>query len=117
MIFYVKNVQNASVKDGEKISEISKGLLIYVGFTKHESREDILKITNKILSKKIFPDNNEKRWAKTIREVEGEILVIPNFTLSCRAGSNKPNFIDMAPIEKAKDLFEYICSRFPIIFD
>lgn len=107
MICLIQRVKEASVKiEGKEISSISYGMLIFVGFEK-EDREDIFeKAIEKILNLRIF-DDEEGKLNKSIMEIEGEILLVSQFTLAAdiRRG-RRPSFDNALEPEKSKIYFE-----------
>ncbi|MEO0233231.1 MAG: D-aminoacyl-tRNA deacylase, partial [candidate division WOR-3 bacterium] len=81
MIVIIQRVLRGSVKiDGKKHAEIGKGYVILVGFCKEDKEEYVDKMANKIKNLRIFEDE-EGKMNKSINEINGEILLVPNFTL------------------------------------
>jgi D-aminoacyl-tRNA deacylase len=102
----IQRVRNASVAvDGSVVSSIGKGLLCLAGIEKNDSQADIEYISNKILGLRIFDD--EKGFMnRSVAELEGEILLISQFTLlgDVRKG-RRPSFSDAEAPEKARQMF------------
>ncbi|MFA7663390.1 MAG: D-aminoacyl-tRNA deacylase [Clostridia bacterium] len=92
--------------DGNLISSIGKGMCIYVGISRNDTSEEILKFAKKIVALRIF-ENNDKRIGLSIKEIEGEILLIPQFTLfaDCWKG-NRPDFSCAAKADKALRIYQ-----------
>ena len=69
-------------------------------------------LIKKCLNLRLFPDSDGKPWNQTIQEINGEILVISQFTLygDCRKG-RKPSFSNAAPPEQAEKLYEHFIDR------
>lgn len=89
----VQRVKSASVTiDNQKISEIKKGLLVFVGVTDDDSDLDIKYLSEKIINLRIFEDENEK-MNLSLKDIEGELLIVSQFTLygDCRKG-RRPSF-------------------------
>lgn len=86
---------NVVVND-EIVGEIQKGLIVYLGVGKSDTEEDLDYIVNKIVGLRIFEDENEK-MNLSVKEIQGEILVISQFTLygDTRKGK-RPSFTDAA---------------------
>jgi len=107
MKLVIQRVTKASVSVQEKIiSEIGNGFLILLGIGKEDTEETIRKIAEKIVKLRIMSDENDK-MNKSILDVDGEILVVSQFTLLAdTTGGNRPSFIDAAPPEQAKELYE-----------
>jgi len=92
---------------GETVGSISIGLLILVGVTSTDTRQDAEYLADKIIYLRIFPDA-ERRMNRSILEVGGSLLVVSQFTLygDCRKG-RRPSFDRAAPPEQARLLYEY----------
>jgi D-aminoacyl-tRNA deacylase len=103
----VQRVKSASVTvDGEKVSEIGTGLLIFLGVAQEDSAADIDYLANKIANLRIFEDD-DGRMNCSLLDVGGEALVVSQFTLygDCRKG-RRPSFIAAARPEKADALYQ-----------
>jgi len=82
MIAVIQRVKSSSVKVEDKIvGQIGKGLNILLGVKKGDSKEDILKLVNKIVNLRIFQDENDK-MNLSLLDVGGEALIISQFTLA-----------------------------------
>ena len=106
MIVVIQRVTNASVKVEDKIiSSINNGMLILLGISDDDSEEDIIKMTNKISKLRIFNDDNEV-MNKNINEINGEVLVVSQFTLygNVKKG-NRPSYIEAAKPDIAKPIY------------
>lgn len=107
MKIVVQRVQSASVAVDDKIvSEIKKGYLLLVGIGAGDTTEDVHRLVNSVLKMRIFSDT-EGKMQYSIGEIDGEILVVSQFTLLANfAKGNRPSFHDAAKPEIAKPLFE-----------
>ena len=106
MIVVMQRVTNASVKvDDKVVSSINNGMLILLGISNDDSKEDIIKMTNKISKLRIFNDENNI-MNKNVNEVNGEVLVVSQFTLygNVRKG-NRPSYINAAKPDIAKPIY------------
>ena len=102
----VQRVINSSVLiDNDINKKIGQGLMILVGFTYNDNKDDIDYIIKKILNLRIFEENDKMNLSVT--DINGEILVIPQFTLyaDCKKG-NRPSFDKALEPVKANELFE-----------
>ena len=109
----VQRVKNANVSvDGNKISEIKKGLLLLVGFEENDDNEDIEWGVKKIIKMRIFDDQDGK-MNLSIMDVEAELLLVSQFTLhaSVKKG-NRPSFIASAKPNLAKALYKRTVLQF-----
>lgn len=103
----VQRVNEASVKiDGKIKSETGKGLLVLLGIEDADDMEDVKWLTGKISKMRIFDDENGV-MNLSVLDIDGEILVISQFTLhaSTKKG-NRPSYIRAARPEKAIPLYE-----------
>lgn len=103
----IQRVSEASVTVGEKITgEIGKGLLILLGIEDEDSQEDIDWLCQKIAKMRIFNDE-EGLMNLSVQDVEGDILVVSQFTLhaSTKKG-NRPSFIRASKPPVAIPLYE-----------
>ena len=112
MRLVIQRVENASVTVEGKISgEIGKGLLVLLGVGKNDNKEITNRYLDKLLKLRIFEDEKGKTNL-SLQDVEGEILVVSQFTLyaDCRKG-NRPDFINAADALKARELYEYFIDQ------
>ena len=103
----IQRVKSASVKvDGELVSEIGAGLLIFLGIAHDDSQAEIDYIANKAANLRIFEDADGKMNCSLL-ETGGSALVVSQFTLygDCRKG-RRPSFIHAARPEVANALYE-----------
>lgn len=113
MTAVIQRVAEASVViDGEVYSKISSGLLILLGVRKGDSEEIAKSLARKITDLRIFSDENEK-MNLNLKDVEGEALVISQFTLCSDNGKsgNRPSFAFAELPERAKYLYELLISE------
>jgi D-tyrosyl-tRNA(Tyr) deacylase len=106
-------VNEASVSvEGNKISEIGPGLLIFLGIESSDDQTDINWLIRKIINMRIFDDENGK-MNLSLQDKQGEALVVSQFTLhaSTKKG-NRPSFIKAAPPEISKPLYQSFCEKF-----
>ena len=107
MRLVVQRVLGASVEiRKELISEIGKGLLVYLGIGNDDVLTDVNYLVNKIRCLRIFEDNTGK-MNLNLEEVGGSILLVSQFTLygDCRKGQ-RPSFSKAALPEKAVELYQ-----------
>ena len=90
----VQRVSKASVLVGnKKISSINKGLLVFLGIEINDTEEDVLWLANKVISLRIFSDNKAV-MNKSVMDIDGEILVVSQFTLHAKTKKgNRPSYI------------------------
>ena len=103
----VQRVRSASVTiSGEKVSEISSGLLVLLGICVYDSPDDKLWLEQKIANLRIFNDDNGV-MNRSVHETRGQVIVVSQFTLlaSTKKG-NRPSYIRAARPEVAIPLYE-----------
>lgn len=108
----IQRVSRASVTvDGELVSEIKKGYMILLGVMDDDTREDAEILAKKTATLRVFEDD-EGKMNLDIKQVDGEILAISQFTLCADVKKgNRPSFIRSAPPQEANELYEYFCEK------
>jgi len=108
----LQRVSSAYVKvDGQIISSINDGLLILVGIEDADEKEDIIWLSNKIISLRIF-DDTALVPNLSLKQIGGDILVVSQFTLqaSVKKG-NRPSYIKAAKPPVAIPLYEALIQQ------
>lgn len=108
----VQRVTRASVTvDGEVLGQIGKGFMILLGVADGDTVQLTEKMADKICRLRIFEDENGKTNL-SLADVEGELLVISQFTLyaDCRKG-NRPSFIKAGAPQMAESLYKRFMER------
>ena len=103
----IQRVSEASVVIGEqKVADINQGLLVFFGVEIEDTKEDSLWLANKIMQLRIFQDEKGV-MNKSITDVDGEIMVVSQFTLHAKTKKgNRPSYIKAARPEQAIPLYE-----------
>jgi D-tyrosyl-tRNA(Tyr) deacylase len=105
----VQRVSEASVAvEGEEIARIGRGLLVLLGVRDGDGPEQADRIAGKLGRLRVFEDD-EGRMNLSVRDVDGEVLVVSQFTLygDARKG-NRPSFVEAAAPELADRLYERV---------
>lgn len=96
--------------DGEVKGEISKGYNVLLGVMQGDGEAQVQLLARKITDLRVFEDENEK-MNLSISDVDGEILVISQFTLCADLKKgNRPSFFPSAAPDEANRLYEYFCT-------
>lgn len=103
----IQRVSKANViADGIENGSINKGFLLLVGVEEEDTKEDVDYLTRKIANMRVFEDEAGK-MNLSLREVNGEILSISQFTLHANTKKgNRPSFMQAAKPKKADHLYE-----------
>lgn len=104
----IQRVKRASVTiDGKLYSSINHGMLVLLGVAKGDEKHNAELLAEKLLKLRIFEDENGK-MNKSLIDVNGEMLVVSQFTLcgDCKKGT-RPGFDNAAPPDIANELYEY----------
>jgi D-tyrosyl-tRNA(Tyr) deacylase len=107
MLTVLQRVLKASVNiDNSVYSSIEKGFVALVGFQPDDNENDLSFMVRKILRIRIFDDENGA-LNQSICDINGDILLVPNFTLAAdTTRGNRPGFSTAMPPGDAKVLFE-----------
>jgi D-aminoacyl-tRNA deacylase len=91
--------------NNRNVGSISQGLLIFLGVEKDDTEKDLDYLVNKIVHARIFQDDN-KKMNLSVLDIEGEVLVISQFTLCANVNKgNRPSFNDAAEPKIAEILY------------
>ena len=112
MRLVIQRVSHASVTINSVCkSAIKEGFMILVGIEEADTKEDADWLCKKVIGLRVFDDENGV-MNKSIMDINGEILIVSQFTLmaSTKKG-NRPSYIRAAGHETAIPLYEYFCSE------
>lgn len=114
MRLIIQRVKKAKVLDRDKktvAGQINNGLLVLLGIKKGDSKKEADYLVEKLTKLRIMSDENEK-MNLSVKDVNGEVLVISQFTLyGDTKGQNRPSFINAEEPEKAKELYDYFIKK------
>lgn len=111
MKLVIQRVARASVTvDGKVVSSVNQGLCVLVGITRNDTDVDASWAVRKLASIRLFDDpaDAKKSWAKNVLEVNGDILLVSQFTLCHVLKGNKPDFHNAMKGPDAKVLFDRV---------
>ncbi len=108
----IQRVTQAGVSvNGKTVGSIGRGLLVLLGVKRGDAEADADYMADKIVKLRIFEDENGK-MNRAVRDVQGEILCVSQFTLLGDArGQNRPGFTQAEEPERANLLYERVCAR------
>ena len=112
MIALLQRTRSASVTvDGTRIAEAGTGMLALVGFTREDEEARLERFVERVLNYRMFPDD-AGRMNRSLRDIKGELLLVPQFTLAADTNSgNRPSFTPAAAPEQGRLLFEALKKR------
>ena len=110
----IQRVKSSAVTiDGQVISKIGRGLNLLVGISPTDTDVELNWMTRKCLDLRLFPgDSNRSRWEKSVSDIQGEILVVSQFTLygDCRKG-RRPSFSNSASPAIAEKIYDRFVAK------
>ncbi len=109
MKFVIQRVTHSSVSiDGSVVGKIGKGFMVLIGVEDNDTKSIADKMISKLIGLRVFQDENDK-MNLSLKDVEGELLLISQFTLyaDCKKG-NRPSFIRAGKPDMAREMYQYI---------
>ena len=111
MKLVVQRVTSASVDvEGEIVGEFSDGLMVLVGFGQNDTAREADYLAGKLAKLRIFEDENG-RMNKSVRDIGGQVLLVPQFTLYAHTKKNRPSFHKALSPDRATELFDYFTDK------
>jgi len=109
MIGLLQRVSRASVEvEGKPVAAIGRGLLVFIAVERGDREAQAERLLQRLLAYRVFPDA-AGRMHRDVREIGGDLLLVPQFTLAADTRSgNRPSFTLAAPPERGKYLFTYL---------
>jgi len=95
------------ISDNRIISEIGRGLLIFLGVGRGDKKEDCDGLTEKIAKMRIF-ENFAGKFDLSLMDVKGDVMIVSEFTLYADTKKgNRPDFFRAEDREKAQEIYNY----------
>ena len=111
MKLVVQRVTSASVEvEGETVGEIDEGLMVLVGFGENDTTREADYLAGKLAKLRIFPDE-KGRMNRSVRDIGGKLLLVPQFTLYAHTKKNRPSFHKALAPDRATELFDYFTQK------
>lgn len=106
MIALIQRVTSASVRiDGEDVAQIGQGVLALIGVERGDSETEATRLAGRVIAYRIFADGQGK-MNLSLKEVGGELLAVPQFTLAADTNSGlRPSFSSAASPTDGEALF------------
>ena len=108
----IQRVSRAQVSTAEGVAgRISRGLVVFIGIEEVDSSEDLDWLERKLLQLRLFEDE-QGRMNRSLEDLEGEILLVSQFTLHANAKKgNRPSYNRAARPEVSRPLFDQLATR------
>ncbi|MDO5859647.1 D-aminoacyl-tRNA deacylase [Methanobrevibacter sp.] len=111
MKLVVQRVSDASVEvEGEIVGKIKEGLMVLVGFGVDDTTREADYLAKKLVKLRIFPDENG-RMNRSVMDIGGKLLLVPQFTLYASTKKNRPSFHKALNPDIATELFDYFTDQ------
>jgi len=112
MIGLIQRVSTASVEvENKVIGSIDQGILLLVGVEREDNEKKADRLLERILTYRIFADQNDK-MNLSLQDISGGLLLVPQFTLAADTKKGtRPGFSTAATPDRAKQLFEYCVNK------
>ncbi|MEO0869971.1 MAG: D-aminoacyl-tRNA deacylase [Cyanobacteria bacterium J06642_11] len=98
--------------NGEVIGQIGRGLNLLVGIAETDTTAELDWMVKKCLELRVFPKDGQGRFDYSVQDIQGELLVISQFTLygDCRKG-RRPSFDQAATPPQAEQLYDQFVAK------
>lgn len=111
MKLVVQRVTSASVEvDGDIVGQIEDGLMVLVGFGQNDSEKEADYLARKLAKLRIFHDE-DGRMNRSVIDIGGKLLLVPQFTLYAHTKKNRPSFHKALSPDRATELFDYFTEK------
>ncbi|MBE6490451.1 MAG: D-tyrosyl-tRNA(Tyr) deacylase [Methanobrevibacter sp.] len=111
MKLVVQRVSYASVEvDGEITGKIDEGLMALVGFGENDSKREADYMARKVSKLRVFADE-DGRMNKSLLDINGKLLLVPQFTLYGKVKKYRPSFHRALNPDEATELFDYFVEK------
>jgi D-tyrosyl-tRNA(Tyr) deacylase len=112
MIALIQRVSQAKVAVADAvIAQIGRGLLVLIGVARGDTALEAEKLAERVLRYRVFADS-AGRMNLSVRDVEGAVLLVPQFTLTAdTSGGLRPSFATAAPPGLGAQLFAHFVAQ------
>ena len=109
----IQRVTSSSVEvDGTNVGQINKGLLVFIGIEKLDELSHADKMINKILSYRVFSDENDK-MNLSVSDINGDVLIVSQFTLAADTkNGTRAGFSTAMNLLEAENIYDYMVEKF-----
>ncbi|XP_026272708.1 D-aminoacyl-tRNA deacylase [Frankliniella occidentalis] len=114
----IQRVVKASVEvDGHLISSIGRGICVLVGIHKNDTQKDKEYLARKILSIRLWEDENGRKWSRSVTDMQYEVLCVSQFTLYYYLKGNKPDFRAAMPGAQSQEFYNSFLDILKKLYD
>jgi len=108
----MQRVSEASVSvNNSVVGEIEQGLLVLLAIEPEDTQAKAKRLAERVAGYRIFADENGK-MNLNVKQVEGEVLVVSQFTLAANTTKGlRPSFTSAAPAKLSEALYQYFCTQ------
>lgn len=111
MRIIIQRVLDASLfLENQLFSKIDKGIIVYIGIGETDSELNIDAMSSKVCNLKIFEDE-KGHLGKSLLEINGDLLIVSNFTLYADSKKNKLSFSKAAKPDSAERLYDLFIEK------
>ena len=111
MKLVVQRVTRSSVEvENNIVGQIDAGLMVLVGFGLNDTTKEVDYLTRKLIKLRIFADENG-RMNKSVKDIGGKLLLVPQFTLYGKVKKYRPSFHKALNPDDATKLFDYFVEK------
>ena len=111
MKLVAQRVTGSSVEvENNIVGQIDAGLMVLVGFGVNDTTKEVDYLARKLIKLRIFADENG-RMNKSVKDVGGKLLLVPQFTLYGKVKKNRPSFHKALNPDDATRLFDYFVDK------
>lgn len=111
MKLVVQRVTSSSVEvENNIVGQIDAGLMVLVGFGLNDTTKEVDYLARKLIKLRIFADENG-RMNKSVKDIGGKLLLVPQFTLYGKVKKNRPSFHKALNPDDATKLFDYFVEK------
>ncbi|WP_407433117.1 D-aminoacyl-tRNA deacylase [Methanobrevibacter sp.] len=111
MRLVVQRVTSSSVEvENNIVGQIDAGLMVLVGFGLNDTTKEVDYLARKLIKLRIFADENG-RMNKSVKDIGGKLLLVPQFTLYGKVKKNRPSFHKALNPDDATKLFDYFVEK------
>jgi D-tyrosyl-tRNA(Tyr) deacylase len=113
MRIVIQRVSEAKLEVESKIlTEIKEGIIVFVGFYDGDNENSLDDVAEKILNLKLWEDKSGAMWKESVKSLNYDVLVVPNFTLYAGIKGSKLDFHLSMKADKSKIIFQKFVESF-----